>query len=199
LAKVTLRWLALVIFNSLAWAIIAGLWVNFLWAPWPVSWNLAWDFLFTRTGGPLLYANHVSSAVVILGVVTYFGLKNREHIASMSMIILSTVAIHEFILEIVTLPVTHFFFFLNLRWIFWLSLVLGSALILSDRQGKIRMGKIALVVFVYMVVWDLIIWTTGLDYRTVVVFAPGPAFFNPWDNIIEIVSWILPMSMWFWV
>ena len=188
------------------------LWINFLYEPWPIFSNPIKDFLFMRSGGPLLYANHVSSTIAILAVTTYFVIKQPRQVTRTMIVILSTVSLHEIILDTVMGPVTQWagwnenyaaniqglssFFSMNFRWAFWLALILVLGLALSNKWQRRKLGKIGLFILGYVLIWFVYLVVSHHSPWTIIEFKPGPMFLDPIDNSIEVFSWILPMGLW---
>lgn len=171
--------------------------VNFAWGPWPVSWNLLWDFLFTRSGGPLLYANHLSSEFAIMGAAAYSALKAGRKTRTL-LVVLSIVSIHELILETdVVLDVAHPVS--DWKYIVWMSVLLVGALIIATKSQRIKLGKVAFVYSLYVLVWTIIVVTFGLNTHTIIGFTPGPAFLDWHSNALEVFSWMTAMGSWFLV
>jgi hypothetical protein len=189
--NLSLAELFLLIGNSCGAGTLAFLWMNFLYAPWPsININPLWDILFLRTGGPLFYANHVSSCVAILGVTTYFAVKEPKHVLKWMFVIFTTASLHEFLLDLwgAFLPGGYF----------WISFVLVGGLLLANREQRMRMVYIALFFYIYMAMWVLSINVFHYSYLSIVQYAPGPALLSVPENIIEVVSWTVPLLLWFY-
>ncbi len=169
------------------------LWINFLWQPWPLSWNPLFDFLFTRSGGPLLYANHVSSEIALLIPTTYFGLKTKS--PKLIIVILSTCSIHELVIALNNFATGYYEF--DAKYLGELAVFLAIALILASRPQRSTLGKVLVVTMILQALWTMAIYNFGLNTLTIIGFSRGPAFFDWRENLIEIASWILPSSVWF--
>lgn len=205
-AKFLLRFLNLATLGGLSYLLI-----NFLYQQWPLTWNPVFDFLFTRTGGPVFYDNHIASALAIMAVTIWFVRKSPHDAFRVTVVIFATVSIHELILDVMMGPLTRWqalngwigdyspgFFVLNVRWAFWLSLFLVGGLLLANRKQRRTLGMIAAVVTIYVLCWLVFLALTGHSPWTTDAYAPGPMFFDPIDNAIEIAGWMIPLSVWFW-
>jgi hypothetical protein len=184
------------VLNFGTWALIALLAFNYAWAPWPLTSNLFYDFLTTRTGGPLLYANHVSTTLMIVFVAAVACYRAGNEAYKQIWVVLSVVSIHELLLGYIMLPITNFYWVLNLRWVFWLSIILVGGWYFASKSERHRIKRVFVIIFLYMVLWESFLFATHIDYRTIIEFAPGPAFSNPIDNALEIGSWYVPYAYW---
>lgn len=194
--KKLIPWFVITV-NYFGGGMLAFLWVNFLYNPQPyLSLNPIFDFLIVRSGGPILYANHVTSCIALLGVTTYFVIKEPKHLAKWCIVIFATASIHEMILDTIFVPLVGYGLF-SFRWEFWLSLVLILALWLSNREQKKRLGYIAIVCTIYSAIWVSLVIAFHIDMRTIVIFKPGPAYYDYTENALEVFSWLIPISMWF--
>ena len=158
----------------------------------------------------MLYANHLTSTVCIIATTTYFMVKNTKSPTKTMLVIFATIPIHELILDGIMGGITNWagfnevwasstFFVPNFRWVFWLSLFLISGVALATTKQRIIMAKITALIAVYVSVWFLYLALSGHSPWTIIGYKPGPMFFDPIDNSIEIFSWLLPMSAWFWI
>lgn len=202
----TLRFL-----NYLMVGVFLFFWVDFLWSPWgsPNPWNPISDFLFERTGGQILYANHVVSALAVMLVTTYFILKNPFSKAGKTIfVIFSTVSVHELLLNGILnafgfsfLPAyretASFFYVLDLRWFFWLSLFLVFGLLFATKEQRTKLYRVTIVCAVYMFGWLTYLAVSHHSPWTLYHFSPAPMFLDPIDNSLEVFSWLLPLLVWF--
>lgn len=173
-------------------------WINFLWAPWPWSWNPIHWLIFLRTGGPLLYANHVSSAVAVLSVATYFVIKNPKHGAQWILVVFSTGSSHEMIGITETVMVAGTRALGPISNLYWVDLgfVLILALIVASKAQRRMIAEVALVCAVFNAAWLATILIFNIPTLTVNGFIPGPAFFDWRENSLEVASWIVPSAWW---
>ena len=180
--------------KALVWVVFGCLCVNFAWAPWPLSWNPLSNFLFLRSGGPLLFANHISSEVAIMGVVAYVALKSERKTRTL-LVGLSVVSIHELMLEAdPILNVAHPL--ADWKYIIWMSVLLIGALLIATKAQRIKLGKVAVVYSLYVLIWTIIVLAFSLNTHTIIGFTPGPAFFDWRSNALEIFSWLTAMGAW---
>lgn len=187
------------IFGSFIVLSVFGLlWINFLYNPWPWSWNPLYWLIFLRTGGPLLYANHVSSVVAVLSVASYFAIKNPKNAAQWILVVLSTGSCHEMIGITETVLATSTVALQPITHLYWIDLgfVLALALIVSTRKQKRMMAEIALVCAVFNAAWLGVILGLHVPTLTVKGFVPGPQFFDWRENSLEVASWTVPSAWW---
>ena len=189
-----------------SWGTVALLWLNFLWQPWPVSANPIQDFLFMRSGGPLLYANHVSSEVAIMGVITYCMIKDKAHAPRIFLVVASFIPLHEIILPLVDFPISTLsgvgngFYFTGsagaLKYLAELSILLIIGILIATHAERKRIAKSALVITAYTVVWVATLVAFNVGRITINGFVPGPDFFNPFPNAFEVGGWIVAALTW---
>ena len=197
--------------NYLVVGIFLFFWIDFLWNPWgsPNILNPIDDFLYLRTGGQILYANHLVSAIGVMLVTTYFILKNPfSRAGKIVFVIFSTVSIHEILLNLVLntfgftfIPAYYdggqFFKVLDLRWFFWLSLFLVLGSLFATKEQRKKLVRITLVIVLYMFGWLFYLAISHHSPWTLYQFTPAPMFHDPIDNSLEVFSWLIPLSIWF--
>ena len=195
--------IAVTVLNCGAVGLIAFMWINFAVYPWPrIDPNPMWDVLFLRTGGPILYANHVASGLAIVSVTSYQMARHRKEAYKWVFLVFSAVSIHEMALSVTSYPIyfQQYFHIINnpltFRWFFWLSLVLVGAIYLANKEQRIRMFKIAIVCIVFDLLWVAAIFALNFDPVTIIQYSPGPAFLDPLPNFLEVCSWVLVAAMW---
>ena len=156
----------------------------------------------------MLYANHVSSALFILAPASYFALKNTKHAFSLILIILSGASIHELLLNLVSYPIFEYqhpteiptmlnSLDINLRWFFWLTVILAFAVVLADSKQRRKMISLSIVCCIMFLVWTVIFlgWF-GINPFTIVQYQAGPAFFDLIPNTFEVLSWFITGAWW---
>ena len=188
--------------NILSFAVLGVLIINFLWGPWPaVSSNPIWDILFVRSGGPFLYANHVSVELAVCLIAGYFMIKNPKQAWKWIIVIFATASIHEMILSVVSYPVSTSILYLiyspfTYRWIAWLSVTLVIAILLSNKWQRKKLWQIAVIVTVIEVIWIFAIVLVPFNPRSIIEYQPGPALLSFPENFFEVVSWLVPLFWW---
>lgn len=189
--------------NIIAFCLIGVLIINFIYGPWPsVSWNPLWDVLYVRSGGPLLYANHVSVELAMCFIAGYFMLRNRKDAWKWMVVIFSTASLHELILSVVSYPVTQSVLYLifnplTYRWIFWLALTLGISLVVSDSWQRKKLWQITILVACIEIIWVIAIVVIPFNPRSIIQYGPGPALLSFPENFFEVASWLIPLAWWF--
>lgn len=188
--------------NVFCFGLLGVLFINFSYGPWPsVSLNPLWDILFVRSGGPFLYANHVSVELFVCIISGYFMVKNPKTAWKWMVVIFSTASIHEMILSVVSYPVSTSVLYLifnpfTYRWLFWLAVTLIFSLILSTQWQRKKLWQIALIVTIIESVWVLAIVLVPFNPRSIIEYGPGPAILSFPENFFEVVSWIVPLAWW---
>lgn len=199
-----IRWFVRLFLRYSIFGILAFLWIDFLYRPWPVFSNPVSDFLFTRSGGPLLYANHVSSEVALLITTTFFCVKYRS--AKVVIVILSTASIHEYFVQIYDFirgfqigqsGLGQSYLLASTKYYFELGVLLAIAIFLATSAERVTLVYVTLVMAGFIFVWDFSTVMFHLTGNTINGFIPGPAFYNWKNNLLEICSWIAPCTIWF--
>jgi hypothetical protein len=195
---ITLNWLFNTVANGFAIPILFGMGINFAIANW--SWNPIEDLLYVRTAGPILPANHVSSAFAIILVAGYFVLKDLDHAWKWVFLIFSTVSIHEFTLDILNIPTMYaahtLSYTFTFRWEFWLAFFLVPAVLIANKEQRKILLFIAVFCAVYIGGWIIIAEAFNIDTYTILAFAAGPAAYDFLPNFFEVSSWVIPASFW---
>jgi hypothetical protein len=172
---------------------------NFVLANW--SLNPIEDLLYVRSAGFILPANHVSSAFAIVGTAFYFAAKYYDHAIRWLFLVFSTVSIHEYILDGLSIPsmiLAHTLSYtITFRWWFWLTFFLVPAVVLANKEQRKIQFRIALFCLVYIGGWILAAEAFNIDTYTILAFVPGPAYHEFLPNFFEVTSWIIPALLWF--
>src|SRR5574340_563753 len=88
--------------NFLAIVAVLFFGFNFSFAAWSI--NPIYDFLFARTAGWILPANHVSSCFLVVGITAWFAFRDYRHALRWLFVIFSSVSIHEILLDLIMTP-----------------------------------------------------------------------------------------------
>jgi len=156
-----------------------------------------------RSGGPLLYGNHIISEVAIMGIVTWRMTKDSKHAFKWLALGWTIVPIHEFILYttdyILSYPHGDFYFNGSLgadKYLIELAAILIVGILVAKRKEKKRIALVAGIFTLYAIIWVSVLIGFDIGRITIEGFAHGPDFFNPIPNAFEVGSWILVSSLW---
>jgi hypothetical protein len=175
---------------------LLGLAINYSiveWKPDPI-----WVLFYMRGMGPVFYLNHYSSTMAITMTMLFFALKDPPKAFKTAIPILSTVGIHEIILDVLQFQGSLSFSYI-LEWLLWI----GLGVYLATKEQRKTLLEIFILITFYTFAWDALI-TSVLhhDVSTIIHvgttgFAPGPMYLDPLDNVLEVFSWLLPLSLWY--
>lgn len=194
LESITPKWLLTICLNAFTFAILFGLAINFSmvqWKPDPV-----YILLYMRAIGPVFYLNHYSSTIAITTTMLFFALKNPANAFKTAIPILSTVGIHEIVLDVLqfqgSLSVSYI-----AEWALWISL----GVYLATKEQRKTLLQIFIVIALFTLAWDSGISLLHHGVSTILhvgtTFIPGPMYLDPLDNVLEVFSWLLPLSLWY--
>ena len=187
-------------FNLTFFLLLVSLTVNSLIA----NWNLdpVHDFFFARVEGPVFYEVHaasilslcfVASYLIVKGLVTNFD-NGISTIALSVTSVFTTASIHE-----IGLAITDYFRAgvnsgISLKYAVWLSAFFLIAVALSKPYHR----KIWLVQAIGLMMFYQVGFALGIQGTTSLSnpFAPSSDFNNFTDNAAEVLSWVLPASVW---
>ena len=178
------------------WVLFAFLWVNFLYGAWPPMKPIFWP-LFLRSGGPFLYANHVSSEIAIMGVASWFAVRHRPRAISWVLVVLSTASIHEIFVAVDNLLIgTDYFNVESEKYMIYVSILLLIGLIFATKRQRKTLTEVTLIIVLFELFWNVCIIGFHLDTQTINGFVMGSAFWDWRENALEVLSWVLPSVWW---
>jgi hypothetical protein len=196
---ITPRWLFVTWLNAFTFSMLFGLAINFSIVQWKL--DPLYVLFFMRSVGPVFYLNHYSSTIAITVTMLVFALKNPSNAFRIAIPILATVGIHEIILASVMFSLSLEYLISPayiIEWLAWISF----GVYLANRELRKTLLNVTTVIIIITVVWALIIGTTHHSMLTIIpqgnTFVPGPMYLDPLDNALEVFSWLIPLSVWYW-
>jgi hypothetical protein len=166
------------------------------------SWNLFYDFMYLRIGGPFLYGNHVVTGLAICAVPIYYCIREGYSRAPIWLCCtLGMVFFHEVVLQ----AFGSFVYGWNLvgyQLVSYYILILAGFTALAFIFGNRFQRKTLIIILLICVITSGITMALyGIfDYKPLVLigFKPGPQVLDFWANFEENLLWWIPISVWFW-
>lgn len=178
--------------NYIALFFLLALTADALIANWTL--NPLWDLLYARIQMNLFYNAHASSILAICAAA-FWMIHKKDGIPVAVFSAFGTASIHEISLDIADLGVFHISSGLSLSYLVYLSAFLIMGLAIGKRYHR----NILTMTFPLMMIWFLIL--TALPHGSTidpdVPFGPSTDFNSPLANTEEVLSWIVPASLWF--
>lgn len=160
------------------------------------NWTLdpLFDILYTRIQMNLFYNAHPISVLAVCAAAFWMVWK-KDGLPVAVFAAFGTASTHEIALDISDLGVYHISSGLSWTYLLYLLAFLGLGLVLGKQYHRRVLG----VTFIIMLAWFFIL-TALPHYSTIdpeVPFGASPYFYSPLANVEEVVSWLVPASLWF--
>lgn len=163
------------------------------------DWNkdLFHDLFVAKIQQPLFYNNH-SVSILFVCAAGYYMIARRDYMPTAIYCALATASIHEFSLGAIdSLLGTNS----GISWNY--AVVLSAFILLAVGLGKTYHRKVLTTLTLIMIIWFGCVallnyngFNIGETMSNTIAFGKGANFDNPITNFAEVISWIIPSSVW---